>query len=134
MDSISKERRSWNMSRIRSKDTTPEKIVRSLLHHMGYRFRLHKNELPGKPDIVLPKYKTVLEVRGCYWHRHAGCKYAYIPKSNTEFWENKFQKNVERDRQNERKLKELGWKLMIVWECEIKNIDSLKHKLFKLKE
>ncbi|MBU1162905.1 MAG: DNA mismatch endonuclease Vsr, partial [Proteobacteria bacterium] len=86
MDIISKEKRSWNMSRIRGKDTKPEIIVRSMLHRMGYRFRLHRKDLPGKPDIVLPKYKTVIFVHGCFWHRHKGCKYAYTPKSRVKFW------------------------------------------------
>jgi DNA mismatch endonuclease (patch repair protein) len=118
-DSLTKEKRSWNMSRIRSKDTSPEKKVRSLLHKMGYRFRLHRKDLPGKPDIVLPKYKTVIEVRGCYWHRHKGCKNATTPKTNTAFWKKKFADNVKRDKENQKKLEELGWKVIILWECEI---------------
>ena len=132
MDSISKKHRSWNMSKIRSKDTSPEKAVRSLLHGMGYRFRLHRKDLPGKPDIVLPKYKTVIEVRGCFWHRHENCKETTTPKSNTAFWQEKFRKNVERDQLNEKKLKELGWRLVVIWECEVKNIDELNHKLLEL--
>ena len=128
-DSISKKHRSWNMSRIKSKDTSSEKIVRSLLHSMGYRFRLHKKDLPGKPDIVLPKYKTVIEVRGCFWHRHEGCKEATTPKTNTGFWQDKFRKNVERDRINKEKLAKLNWKVIVIWECEIKTgalIEKLK--------
>ena len=125
MDKISKEHRSWNMSRIRSKDTTPEKTVRSLLHKMGYRFRLHRKDLPGKPDIVLPKYKTVIFVHGCFWHRHENCKYASIPKTNTEFWLDKLNKNVERDKKNQAELKKLGWKVIVIWECEIINIGKL---------
>ena len=92
MDNISPEHRSWNMSRIKSKDTIPERIVRSYLHRNGFRFRLHVKELPGKPDIVLPKYKTVIEVRGCFWHRHKGCKYAYMPKTRIEFWQKSLMK------------------------------------------
>jgi DNA mismatch endonuclease (patch repair protein) len=129
MDSLSKEHRSWNMSQIRSKDTSPEKIVRSMLHDMGYRFRLHRKDLPGKPDIVLPKYKTVIEVRGCFWHRHKGCKEATMPKSNQDFWLEKFSKNVKRDRKNERKLKALGWKVIVIWECEIKDEEKLASRL-----
>ena len=121
VDSISKKHRSWNMSRIRSKNTTTEKIVRSLLHRMGYRFRLHRKDLPGRPDIVLPKYKTVVEVRGCFWHHHAGCKNSTIPKSNTKYWNEKFKKNIERDKLNEKKLKALGWNIIIIWECEVKD-------------
>jgi DNA mismatch endonuclease (patch repair protein) len=117
------------MSRIKSKDTNPEKVVRSMLHKMGYRFRLHRKDLPGKPDIVLPKYKTVIEIRGCYWHRHKGCKYAYTPKSNIEFWQEKFHKNIKRDKLNEQKLKELGWKVIIIWECELKDVEKLSIQL-----
>ncbi len=131
-DSISKKHRSWNMSRIRSKNTNPERIVRSMLHKMGYRFRLHRGNLPGKPDIVLSKYKTVIEVRGCYWHRHEGCKYAYNPKSNVNFWREKFKRNVERDRANEKALGELGWKVIIIWECEVKDNTFLMNKIKKI--
>lgn len=132
VDRITEKRRSWNMSRIKSKDTAPEKIVRSLLHCMGYRFRLHRKDLPGKPDIVLIKYKTVLEVRGCFWHRHKDCKETTTPKTNTKFWQDKFSKNIERDKQNEHKLKELGWNVIVIWECETKDLDKLKTKLLNL--
>lgn len=128
-DRISPEHRSWNMSRIRNRDTRPEMIVRSLLHRMGYRFRLHKKDLPGKPDIVLPKYKTVIFVHGCFWHRHKGCKYAYTPKSRTEFWNTKFEKNIARDKQVRKELKKLGWKVIVVWECEVKDTEKLYKKL-----
>src|SRR5215475_14515568 len=97
VDTITKERRSWNMSRIRSKDTQPELAVRSLLHRMGYRFRLHVRTLPGCPDVVLPRLKTVVLVNGCFWHRHANCAFAYTPKSRKSFWMEKFRENVERD-------------------------------------
>lgn len=123
MDTISKEKRSWNMSRIRSKDTAPELAVRSLLHRNGFRFRLHVKELPGKPDIVLSKYKTVIDVRGCFWHRHPGCKIATTPSTNTEYWLKKFAQNVERDRENEEKLKQLGWNVIVIWGCELKSVD-----------
>ncbi len=126
MDRISKEHRSWNMSRIKGKDTTPELRVRSTLHKLGYRFRLHRKDLPGKPDIVLPKYRTVIFVHGCYWHRHPGCKYAYTPKSRVEFWTKKFQENVERDRINDEALKIAGWKIWIIWECQTTDEIQLK--------
>ena len=125
MDSLTKEKRSWNMSRIRSNDTTPELAVRSFLFRHGFRFRLHVKSLPGHPDIVLPKYKTVIEVRGCFWHRHPGCRQATTPSTNAEFWQEKFKRNVERDRNTEKLLKELGWNLIVVWECELKNDERL---------
>ena len=121
--------RSRNMSAIKSKNTKPEIIVRKLLHSMGYRFRLHKKDLPGSPDIVLPKYKTVIFVHGCFWHRHNNCKFATTPKTRTEFWENKFKENIERDIKNQNKLKNLGWKSRIIWECEIKDKDAINQKL-----
>jgi len=117
------------MSRIKSSNTKPELVVRSLLHRKGYRFRLHRKDLPGKPDIVLPKYKTVIFVHGCYWHRHKGCKYAYNPKSRIGFWQNKFSQNVERDKENYETLKSLGWNVIVLWECELKNIDEVENKL-----
>jgi len=119
MDNISVEHRSWNMSRIKSKDTDPELSVRSYLHRNGFRFRLHVKDLPGTPDIVLPKYKTVIEVRGCFWHRHPGCKYAYKPKSRVDFWEKKFLENIKRDSKNDLLLSKAGYQVLTVWECEI---------------
>ncbi len=113
------------MSRIRDRDTKPEKRVRSLLHRLGYRFRLHRKDLPGRPDIVLPKYKTIILVHGCFWHRHHACKYAYQPKSRIEFWKEKFHQNVERDKRKTKALKKLGWRVIIVWECELKSPQSL---------
>jgi DNA mismatch endonuclease (patch repair protein) len=123
------EQRSRNMSAIKSKNTKPEITVRKLLHSMGYRFRLHKKDLPGSPDIVLPKYKTVIFVHGCFWHRHQNCKYASNPKTRREFWEKKFKENIERDKKTQEKLKNLGWKTNIVWECEVKNREILILKL-----
>jgi len=119
MDILSKEKRSWNMSRIRSKNTKPEIAVRSLLHRAGYRFRLHVNYLPGKPDIVLPKHKTVIFVHGCFWHRHAGCKFAYSPKSNIKFWEKKFRDNKKRDDLVNTELAQSGWKVIRIWEYNL---------------
>lgn len=132
MDIMSKEKRSWIMSRIRDRDTKPEKRVRSLLHGMGYRFRLHRKDIPGRPDIVMPKYATVVFVHGCFWHRHRGCKYAYQPKSRVEFWKEKFRKNVERDKRKTRELKRLGWRVLIVWECELEEPIKLIRKFTKL--
>ncbi|MBW2662975.1 MAG: DNA mismatch endonuclease Vsr [Deltaproteobacteria bacterium] len=132
MDIISEERRSWNMSRIRGKDTKPEIIVRSMLHRMGYRFRLHRKDLPGKPDIVLPKYNTVIFVHGCFWHRHKRCKFAYTPKSRVKFWKDKFAETVKRDKQHLKQLKEKGWEVFIVWECETKDMDKLKKIINKI--
>lgn len=131
MDKLSKTKRSWNMGRIKSTNTSPEIIVRKLLHKMGFRFRLHRKDLPGKPDIVLSKYKTVIEVRGCYWHRHSGCSDTTTPKSNTEFWVKKFHENVKRDKLNLEKITELGWDVIVVWQCETKNLDLLATKLNK---
>ena len=132
MDRISRERRSWNMSRIRGKDTAPERLVRSMLHRMGYRFRLHVSSLPGKPDIVLPKHKTVIFVHGCFWHRHRGCKYAYTPKSRSGFWHKKFSDNVRRDREKQAQLRELGWRVHTVWECETTDVAALEERLSQL--
>ena len=118
MDRISKEHRSWNMSRIKGRDTKPELIVRSMLHRMGYRFRLHVKTLPGKPDIVLPKYKTVIFVHGCFWHRHKGCKYAYTPKSRQDFWKAKFAANERNDSKATSRRRRRGWRVCTRWECD----------------
>ena len=114
------EQRSRNMSAIKSKNTKPEIAVRKLLHSMGYRFRLHSKDLPGSPDIVLPKYKTVIFVHGCFWHRHENCKYATTPKTRKEFWEKKFRENINRDNLNQANLSLKGWKIIIIWECQLK--------------
>lgn len=132
-DRISKEHRSWNMSRIKGKNTKPEMAVRSMLHKRGFRFRLHRKDLPGIPDIVLPKYKTVIFVHGCYWHRHPGCKKAYTPKSRMDFWNKKFCENVERDERKIKELVNLGWQVLIIWECEIEEFGKLESLVSKLK-
>jgi DNA mismatch endonuclease (patch repair protein) len=129
MDRISAAKRSWNMSRIKNADTKPELAVRFLLHRLGYRFRLHRKDLPGKPDIVLPRLMTVVLVHGCYWHRHPGCRYAYTPKSRTEFWKAKFRRNQQRDIIVRSELSKLGWRVLVVWECETKDMDSLTVRL-----
>jgi DNA mismatch endonuclease, patch repair protein len=109
------------MARIKSKNTGPERRVRSLLHRMGFRFRLHGRGLPGHPDVVLPKYGAVVFVHGCFWHRHEGCKYAYVPKTRKAFWMAKFEQNVTRDARVLSSLKALGWKVLVVWECELRD-------------
>ena len=119
------------MAAIKSKDTKPEIAVRKLLHSLGYRFRLHRKDLPGSPDIVLPKYKTVIFVHGCFWHRHENCKYATSPKTREEFWENKFKQNVERDKNNFKELKNLNWKVLVLWECEVKNIQNISVEIIE---
>jgi len=128
-DHLSAERRSWNMSRIRSKNTSPEKSVRSLLHKMGYRFSLHRPDLPGKPDIVLRKYATVIFCHGCFWHQHPKCKRATIPKSNTDYWIPKLKRNIDHFCEASKHLEQLGWKVAIVWECETNQLDKLEKKL-----
>ena len=123
-DRISKARRSWNMSRIKGRDTKPELKLRSSLHRAGFRFRIHVTDLPGKPDIVLPRYRTAVFVHGCYWHRHPGCKEATTPKTNVTFWQGKFNDTVARDSRNRAALHTLGWKVLVAWECEIQRDTS----------
>lgn len=130
MDRLTPEQRSQNMSRIRNKNTRPEKIVRSVLHLLGFRFRLHRRDLPGTPDIVLPGRKAVIFVHGCFWHQHKGCKDSGIPKTNAELWETKLNKNVARDKKNTAALKQLGWKVLEIWECETENLLPLTNRLF----
>ena len=114
------------MSRIRSKDTKPELIVRSALHKLGYRFRLHRKDLPGCPDIVLPKYRTLIFVHGCFWHMHENCRDGTLPKTNQLTWKEKLERNMERDKANVKLLESLGWKVFIIWECEVGDVDKLK--------
>lgn len=120
-DVHSPETRSYNMSCIRGKNTKPEELVRKYLFAQGFRYRKNDARLPGKPDIVLPKYKTVIFVNGCFWHAHEGCRYFIWPKNNAEFWKKKIGGNIERDAKNQRLLTELGWRVIVVWECELKN-------------
>ncbi len=127
-DIVSKQKRSQMMSRVRSKNTTPEKTVRSWLHKKGFRFRLHRKNLPGKPDIVLPKYKATIFVHGCFFHHHEGCKLAYIPKTRTEWWLEKFAKNRSRDKANQQELEELNWNVLVIWECEVR-ANQFQHKV-----
>ena len=132
MDIFSQEKSSQVMSHVRNRDTRPEKIIRSILHKSGFRFRIQRKDLPGKPDIVLPKYKTIIFVHGCFWHQHEGCKKALPPKSNVSFWLEKFRKNKERDRKVIRTLQESGWKVIVVWQCEIPKIKNNPEIIKKL--
>ena len=118
-DNRTKEQRSYNMSRIRSTNTKPELLVRKYLFNQGFRYRLHSKNLIGKPDIVLPKHNAVVFVHGCFWHGHTNCKSAKVPVSNKSFWVNKIEKNKERDKRNLRLLKKIGWKVFILWECQL---------------
>ena len=120
MDVHDQKTRSYNMSRVKGKDTKPEEIVRKYLFSQGFRYRKNDKRLPGKPDIVLPKYKTVIFVNGCFWHKHEGCKYFVWPKSNSEFWKEKIESNIVRDKKQYEELKNAGWHVIIVWECELK--------------
>ena len=130
-----KKTRSYNMSRIKGKNTKPEMLVRKFLHANGFRYRLHVKDLPGKPDVVLPKYKTVIFVHGCFWHQHTNCKLGKIPKNNKAYWVPKLQGNVLRHQRSHKNLKSLGWKSITIWECELnskvleKNLNKLKHCL-----
>lgn len=128
MDRLTEEHRSWNMSRIRGKDTRPERAVRSLLHRLGFRFRLHQRSLPGKPDIVLSCYRTAIFVHGCFWHRH-NCKFAYFPKSRRAFWTAKFRNNQQRDADHLKELENAGWHVLVVWECELRGAAQLSKRL-----
>ncbi|MGF7054775.1 DNA mismatch endonuclease (patch repair protein) [Bosea sp. OAE752] len=129
MDIVSPARRSEIMGRISSTGTKPELTVRKIAHSMGFRFRLHRQDLPGKPDLVFPGRKLALFVHGCFWHRHEGCRFAYSPKSNIAFWQTKFNNNIVRDARAERELERLGWRVAVIWECETKDFDGLRLKL-----
>lgn len=114
------------MRAVRSKNTSPEKRVRSVAHRLGLRFRLHRSDLPGSPDLVFPGKRTSLFVHGCFWHRHKNCARATTPKTNTEYWGRKFRDNMERDRRNRRELEENGWRVLVIWECETKTMESIE--------
>lgn len=119
-DPLTPEKRSWLMGRIRSANTKPELVLRSLLHRCGYRFSLRRKDLPGKPDIVLRKYRTVIFVHGCFWHRHPECRQATVPQTRPDFWTEKFARNVARDQRNQEELVALGWQVLVIWECELR--------------
>jgi len=129
MDRLSPDQRSWNMSRIRGRDTIPEKRVRSLLHRLGFRFSLHRQDLPGKPDIVLPSRGAVVFVHGCFWHQHQGCRNSSMPSTRRSFWEAKLNGNVARDDRNGEALQLLGWKVLTVWECELDDEDRVARRM-----
>lgn len=122
------------MRAVKSANTAPELIVRKALHAAGYRFRLHRADLPGKPDIVLPKYRTCVFVNGCFWHQHRGCKKAKRPSSNMDFWDQKLDRNVERDKENVRALEGLGWRVLVVWECEASQVSDIIYKIARLSQ
>ena len=124
-DDRSPAQRSWNMSRIRSRDTAPELKVRSLVHRSGYRYRLHVKDLPGRPDIVMPRYRTIIFVNGCFWHRHANCRYAVMPSTNTDYWQKKFERTVARDAAAHKALRQAGWTVLVIWECQTKDTAGL---------
>ena len=132
MDVFTPKQRSEVMSRIRQKNTKPELVVRRLLHGMGYRFRLHRRDLPGTPDLVLPKYRVAILVNGCFFHRHHGCRYAYTPKTRTEFWMSKFASNIDRDRRVNTSLRSIGWLPVSLWECETERPTKLAGRLKRI--
>lgn len=129
VDHLDKDRRSWNMSKIRAKNTRPELIVRKNLYVRGYRYRIHVDELPGTPDIVLRKYKLVIFVNGCFWHQHSDCPRATIPKSNIDYWLRKLKSNTKRFEINKNKLIDDGWNVGIIWECEVRDLLNLNHRI-----
>lgn len=131
MDTLTPIERSERMRRVGSKDTGPEVAVRRILHRLGYRFRLHRRDLPGRPDIVLPKHRSVILVHGCFWHRHteSNCRLARLPKSRPEFWEAKFAANQERDARVELQLRQAGWRVLVVWECELSQKEQLGNRM-----
>lgn len=132
MDTFTAAERSDIMRRVHGKDTTPEKTVRSMLHRLGFRFRLHDKNLPGNPDIILPKHKTAIFVHGCFWHRHSGCPRASTPATRQEYWLPKFRRTIGRDEANQAKLRDGGWNVIVVWECELKDRERLGEKLSML--
>jgi len=134
MDNLTKKQRKLCMTKITSKNTQPEKIVRQILSKEGWHYRLHSAKLAGKPDVVISKIKTIIFINGCFWHQHKGCKRQAMPKSNISYWNKKLKRNVEKQKKDIKKLKKLGWKIIIVWECEVKDKKKLSNKLkIKLK-
>lgn len=132
MDRVSREERSRIMGLVKGTDTGPEITVRKILHADGFRFRLHADHLPGKPDIVLPKWRSVIRVHGCFWHQHSGCPRAARPTSNVAFWNRKLDRNVQRDKENRRELIRLGWRVVTLWECQIKDTTAFRRRLRRL--
>ena len=128
-DVFTKEKRSWIMSRVKGRDTKPEILVRSVVHRMGYRFRVHRRDLPGNPDVVLPRHGKVIFVHGCFWHGHKRCPRSTRPTTNKGFWNEKLDRNIERDKRFQRKLGSMGWKVLVVWQCETRKPEELLAKL-----
>ena len=128
-DIVDSRRRSEMMAGIKGRDTKPELVVRRIAHKLGLRFRLHREDLPGRPDLVFPRRRLAVFVHGCFWHRHDGCRYAYTPKSRVDFWMRKFAENVARDRRNEEALRELGWRVLVIWECITRNEEVVREYL-----
>ncbi len=133
-DVFPESKRSWIMSRVRGKDTSPELIVRSLIHGLGYRFRLHRKDLPGKPDIVFPCRRKVIFVHGCFWHGHDCARGNRVPKTNNTYWKEKVGRNLERDKKHQCELDLLGWRTLIIWECQIKDINALRSVIISFLE
>lgn len=129
MDKLTAERRSNNMRQIRSFDTSPEKTLRRMLHAMGYRFRLHRKDLPGKPDLAFPSRRKIIFVHGCFWHQHCGCSEGRVPGSRRDYWEPKLRRNQERDYANQMALRELGWESLVVWECELRDLKAIRARV-----
>jgi DNA mismatch endonuclease, patch repair protein len=130
-DKLTKEARSLLMGKVRSKNTNPELRIRTLLHANGYRFRLHRRDLPGSPDIVFPSRKKVIFVHGCFWHRHEGCKYCTTPGTRKKFWTDKFEANMARDLRNVRELKKIGWRSLVIWSCEVEKTRKVLSRIIK---
>lgn len=128
-DKVSAEQRSRIMARVKNKNTGPEIVVRKTLHRLGYRFRLHRRDLPGNPDIVLPRYHSVIFVHGCFWHGHPGCSRANRPQTNSEFWNTKLDKNLRRDQEVQMHLRSLGWQVLVIWQCELKDREELEQQI-----
>jgi len=134
MDTLTPAQRSERMSRVRSKDTKPELTVRRLVHSLGYRYRLHGRKLPGNPDLVFASRRKVIFVHGCFWHRHPRCRNTRLPKSRLDFWRPKLESNRKRDLKNQRKLRRLGWRYLVVWECQTKNMERLSERIIDFLE
>ena len=128
-DIVDSRRRSEMMAGIKGRNTRPELVVRRIAHKLGLRFRLHRKDLPGRPDLVFPRYRLAVFVHGCFWHRHEGCRYAYTPKSRIAFWTKKFAGNVARDQRNEEALRGLGWRVLVLWECDTRNDEAISRRL-----
>lgn len=129
VDTISRKRRSQNMARIGGRNTGPELVVRRIAHRMGFRFRLYRKDLPGTPDLVFPRHRLAVFIHGCFWHRHDGCRFVYSPKTRVKFWTEKFKQNVARDCRNQHALRDLGWRVAVIWECETHNKRVVEDRL-----